>query len=149
MGQGVTMTASFSVSKTGKRSGPRRHAPTKTDATSLPPGPVGRIPRVSRLMALAIKLDGLLRSGEITSQRELAAIANVTPARVTQIMNLLNLAPDIQTDLLDLPPVASGRDPITERELRPLCALPAWSDQRGLWCDIGCSSAEKSYFHRN
>ena len=133
MGQGVTMTASFSVSKTGKRSGPRRHAPTKTDATSLPPGPVGRIPRVSRLMALAIKLDGLLRSGEITSQRELAAIANVTPARVTQILNLLHLAPELQEALVNLPPVVSGRDTLTERQLRRVSSLSCWRQQATLW----------------
>ena len=35
----------------------------------------------------------------------------VTRARMTQIMNLLNLAPDIQEELLLLPPVTEGRDP--------------------------------------
>jgi hypothetical protein len=81
-------------------------------------------------MALAIKLDGLIRSGQITSQRELAAIAHVTPARVTQILNLLGLAPDIQELLLNLPAVTSGRDPVTEREIRPVAALIRWSCQR-------------------
>jgi hypothetical protein len=81
-------------------------------------------------MALAIKLDGLIRSGVMTSQRELAAVARVTPARVTQILNLLGLAPDIQEALLNLPAVTSGRDPVTERDLRPLTTLVRWSDQR-------------------
>ncbi|HLP82879.1 MAG TPA: hypothetical protein VK157_00890 [Phycisphaerales bacterium] len=126
----MTMTAVFSVSKTGKRSRPRRSAPTTTDANSPPSGPVGRIPRVTRLMALAIKLDELIRSGEVASQRELAAVAHVTPARVTQILSLLHLAPDIQETLLNLPPVTRGRDPITEREIRPVAALVLWSDQR-------------------
>lgn len=133
MGQGVTMTASFSVSKTGKRLGPRRSAPPTTDANSPPSGPVGRVPRIARLMALAIKLDGLIRAGEVTSQRELAEVARVTPARVTQILNLLHLAPDIQERLLLLPPVTRGYDPLSERELRPIAAQLHWATQRQLW----------------
>lgn len=137
MGHSVTMTAGFSVSKTGKRSGPRRSAPPTTDAASRASTPVGRIPRVARLMALAIKLDGLIKSGEVASQRELAAVARVTPARVTQILNLLGLAPDIQETLLNLPPVTSGRDPVTEREMRPLTTMFRWTDQRQAWACFG------------
>ncbi len=132
MGQGVTMTASFSVSKTGKRTGPRRSAPTTTETTSPPSKPVGRVPRVARLMALAIRLDGLIQSGEVASQRELAAVARVTPARVSQILSMLHLAPAIQEELLFLPPVARGKDPVTERELRNIVARVSWREQQCL-----------------
>ena len=81
-------------------------------------GPVGRTPRVSKLMALAIRFDQLLRDGKVTDQSELARLAHVTQPRMTQIMNLLHLAPDIQEQLLHLPPVDAGRDPVTERDLR-------------------------------
>ena len=137
MGQGVTMTASFSVSKTGKRTGPRRPTPTTTDANSPPSKPVGRVPRVARLMALAIKLDGLIRSGEVASQRELAAVARVTPARVSQIMNVLHLTPHIQENLLLMPPITRGKDPITERELRHITAVSCWKTQQVLWSKVG------------
>lgn len=80
-------------------------------------------------MALAIKLDGMIRSGEVTSQRELAAVARVTPARVTQIMNLLHLCPQIQEHLLFLPPVMRGKDLITERQFRTILARPSWRQQ--------------------
>lgn len=136
-GQGAMLTGSFKVAKIGKRSGPRRVQPTKTEAASTPSRPVGRVPRVARLMALAIKLDGLIRAGEVASQRELAAVARVTPARVTQILNLLGLAPDIQETLLNLPPVTSGRDPVTEREMRPLTTMVRWTDQRQAWTCFG------------
>lgn len=66
--------------------------PTPTSPTS----PAGRVPRVSRLMALAIRLDRLIRDGVVTDQAELARLGHVTRARLTQIMNLLCLAPDIQ-----------------------------------------------------
>ena len=84
--------------------------------------PAGRVPRVSRLMALAIRFDQLIRDGVVADQAELARLGHVSRARLTQIMNLLNLAPDIQEQLLHLPRVQQGRDPVTERELRPICA---------------------------
>jgi len=93
----------------------------------------GRVPRVSRLMSLAIRFDGLIRSGVVGDQADLARLGHVTRARVTQIMNLLHLAPDIQEALLFLPRVERGRDPIKERQLRPIAAVPDWRKQRQLW----------------
>lgn len=93
----------------------------------------GRVPRVSRLMALAIRFDGYLREGIVADQADLARLGHVSRARVTQIMNLLHLAPDIQEAVLSLPRVAEGRDPITERDLRPIAAEVDWEVQRGFW----------------
>jgi hypothetical protein len=52
---------------------------------------------------------------------------------MTQIMNLLHLAPDIQEELLFLPRVTTGKDPITERDLRPIVAEVDWGAQREMW----------------
>lgn len=93
----------------------------------------GRITRVSKLMALAIRFDGLLRDGVVSNQSELATLARVTQPRMTQILNLLHLAPDIQEDVLHLPLVLDGRDPITERDLRPTTQEPIWTRQRSAW----------------
>jgi hypothetical protein len=93
----------------------------------------GRVPRVARLMALAIKLDGLIASGAIADQTEAARLGHVTRARMTQIMNLLLLAPDIQEVILDLPRTACGRDPIVETHLRPIAAEANWERQRAMW----------------
>ena len=68
-----------------------------------PEAPHGRVPRVTKLMALAIRLDGLIRDGVVTDQAELARLGRVSRARLTQIMNLLWLAPDIQEAILFLP----------------------------------------------
>jgi len=84
-------------------------------------------------MALAIRFDGLLREGAVTDQAEFARLGHVSRARVTQIMNLLHLAPDIQEAILFLPPVVEGRDPISERDLRPIAAEVDWGRQRGKW----------------
>ncbi len=98
-----------------------------------PAAPLGRIPRISKLMALAIRFDGLLRSGVVSDQSELARLAQVTQPRMTQIMNLLHLAADIQEQILFLPPVLKGNDPIHEKMLRPLTAQIDWAKQREMW----------------
>ena len=98
-----------------------------------PAAPAGRIPRISKLMALAIRFEGLLRTGVVSDQTELARLAQVTQPRMTQIMNLLHLAADIQEQLLFLPRVTKGCDPIHEKMLRPLTAQIDWRRQREMW----------------
>ena len=88
---------------------------------------------MSRLTALAIRLDQLLRDGEVSDQAELARVGHVSRARLTQIMNLLNLSPEIQEAILHLPLVERGRDPVTERDLRPIAAVADWGRQMGMW----------------
>jgi hypothetical protein len=97
------------------------------------PDPPGRVPRVSRLMALALRLDELVRTGQVGSYSELALLGQVTRARVSQILSLLSLAPDIQEALLFLPPTLRGRDPIILADLMPLAAQIDWRKQRRLW----------------
>jgi len=93
----------------------------------------GRVPRVSKLMALAIRYDQLLRDGTVQNQTELAHLAQVTQPRMTQIMNLLHLSPAIQEELLMLPAQERGRDRITERDLRPLTREDSWDVQLYSW----------------
>ena len=98
--------------------------------------PNQRIPRISRLMALAIHFDNMIRLGGILDYAQLSSLGHVSRARVTQIMNLLLLAPDIQEDILFLPPIEKGNDPITERHLRPIVVQVDWGQQRILWHKI-------------
>ena len=93
----------------------------------------GRVPRVARLMALALRLDELVRTGQVTSYSALASLGHVTRARVSQILSLLSLAPDIQEALLFLPPTPRGRDPILLADLMPLAFQIDWRKQRRLW----------------
>jgi len=93
----------------------------------------GRVPRLARLMALAIHFDGLIRKGAVRDYADLARLGHVTRARVTQIMNLLNLAPDTQEAILFLPRTPSDRDPVSERQVRPVAAQPDWRKQQRLW----------------
>ncbi|QDV25887.1 hypothetical protein [Aureliella helgolandensis] len=95
--------------------------------------PKGRLPRITKLMALAIRLDHLIKTGQVTDQAELARVGHVSRARLTQIMNLLYLAPDIQEELLHLPVTVNGQDAMIERDLRAIAGMASWKKQRLKW----------------
>jgi hypothetical protein len=107
-------------------------------APSAPPKPVplGRIPRISKLMALAIRWEGLIASGAVKDYAEIAALCHVSRARISQIMDLSLLAPDIQESLLFLPRVEGGRDPLTLRQLQKVTLTTLWQKQRAVWKSI-------------
>ena len=85
-----------------------------------------RMPRITRLMALAIKFQEMVDRGEVRDYADLARLGFVTRARITQIMNLLNLAADIQQSLLE----GSQEPRFTERDAREVTGLVCWKDQR-------------------
>lgn len=113
-----------------------RRAVQQVDKAELAPAESGRVPRVTRLMALALRFEHLLVSGAVCDQAELAELGHVTRARVTQIMNFLHLAPDIQEALLGLPRIFRGRDPIVERQIRRIAAELDWGRQRAGWKEV-------------
>lgn len=129
-GLSVTKQIHFATRSRGRREIRAQPAPVPERV------PEGTVPRVSRLMALAIRFDELLREGAVEDQADLARLGHISRARVTQIMNLLLLAPDIQEEILDLPLTVRGRDPVTETTLRPIAAEVDWERQRRIWDQI-------------
>lgn len=118
--------------------------PNRTRATERPKAPEpkprpaieGSIPRLSRVMALAITFNDLIACGKARDLADLARLGMVTRARITQIMDLTMLAPDIQEEVLHLPRVTKGRPPITERQVRAIAKLLYWPQQREAWKDL-------------
>jgi hypothetical protein len=108
---------------------PARQAAGRPKKTAAPAPP--RIPRITRLMALAIKFQDMIDRGEVKDYADLARLGYVTRARVTQIMNLLHLAPQIQEGLLCTEAVFP-----TEHTLRRLATRPEWPTQVQLWRDL-------------
>ena len=51
-------------------------------------------------------------------------------------MRLTYLAPGIQMELLYLPPVPTGRFPISETAARKIANLLSWVDQRRAWARL-------------
>jgi hypothetical protein len=84
-------------------------------------------------MALAIRFDELIRSGQVAGYADLAQLGHVSRARLSQITSLLSLAPDLQEKVLFLPRTLKGRDSIQLRHLLPIAALPDWRRQRIRW----------------
>ena len=115
----------------GKRSEKQVHP--KPEMPSL-----GRVPRISRLMALALRIEGLLKAGEIESYAEVARLGQVTRNRVSKIMNLLLLAPDLQERLLFLPRIERGPDPVFLKDLQRIAKEPNWRLQRQKWQRLLC-----------
>ena len=82
---------------------------------------------VARPLALALRIDEQVRRGEMASFAEVAELGHVTRACVSQIMNMLNLAPDIQEAIPFLPRTVRGRDPLIVRELQPIASILDWA----------------------
>ena len=125
----ITQKLHFSTGLAGRR---------KLTAKAPQPKPEspGRIPRISKLMALAIRFRQLLDEGVVYDYTELADLVHVCQPRITQIMNLAYLAPDIQEELLFLPLVTKGRDPIHEPLFRPFSVELNWHKQRQMWEEL-------------
>ncbi len=100
------------------------------------PDVTSRVPRIARLMALAIRMEHLIRAGGIIDYSQLAQLGHVSRARITQIMNLLLLAPDIQEQILFLPAARGSRHPVRLAQLQPIARIPDWNRQRRLWTTI-------------
>lgn len=126
----LTVTAKVHFTR-GRRT-QKEIQPGETPERTVP----DRLPRIAKLMALAIRYEGFVRDGVVADYAELARLGHVTRARMSQITSLLLLAPEIQEALLFLPRVTSGKDPLTERELRPIVATPDWRKQRVMWSEV-------------
>lgn len=96
----------------------------QTRATPTRCEPTERLPRVTGLLVLAHHIEARIRAGEIRDWAEASRLVGVTRARMTQIANLLLLAPTIQEALL------GGHDPVTERRIRPVLRHPDWERQK-------------------
>ncbi len=91
--------------------------------------------RVARLLALAHDIEARIEAGEFRDYADVARAHGLTRARLTQVMNLLLLAPSIQEHVLHLE-VLPGREPISERDLRTVLQSLAWDEQVAVWCEI-------------
>ena len=126
----LTLTIEVPVSFPHPGRGNRKELRSDAESSTLP---AGRVPRVARLMALALRLDELVRTGQVANYSALASLGHVSRARICQILNLIHLAPDIQEALLFLPLTVRGRDPILLADLMPIAAALDWRKQRRLW----------------
>jgi|SRR5579871_1406810 len=108
----------------------RSHRKPKAKAEAAAEEPVpGRPGRAVCLLALAHHFEQLLQTGAVEDYAGLARLGHVSRARITQIMNLLDLAPRIQERLLGMDRNAGAADWITERDLRRIVGEVRWDRQ--------------------
>ncbi len=93
------------------------------------PEPVRRPARVAVTLALAHAIQRAIDRGEILDQAVAARRLGVTRARMTQILDLTLLAPDLQQAIMCLE-VSNGAEPLSERRLRKLVSVTTWSEQK-------------------
>jgi hypothetical protein len=99
-------------------------------------GTLGTPPlRVARLLAFAHRIERRIAASEIADRAAAARELGVTRARLTQILNLTLLAPDIQEAIL-LAEAGPGFQPINERALRWVVRARDWPTQRRRWRDL-------------
>ena len=103
------------VSKTSKSPGKKRSKASP------------KFPHVTRLLALAYHLQGLIDKGIVRDYADIARLSNLSRARLSQIMNLILLAPKIQEEIL------FSSDRIKEKSLRMVLKTPIWEEQINIW----------------
>ena len=115
------------------------HFKLRTSAAGPGPAPEarsGRLPRITQVIALAIHLEEMIRRGEAKDYADLARLSCLCRERISQMVRLNYLAPDIQMELLYLPPTPTGRYPISETAVRKIANLLSWADQRQEWARL-------------
>ena len=96
------------------------------------PEPVRRPAKVAQQLALAHHLQAAIDRGAIADRADVARKLGLTRARVTQLLDLLLLAPDLQAAVLALEAV-DGAEPMSERALRAVAHAGSWVEQRAAW----------------
>jgi hypothetical protein len=110
--------------------------PTRQKAASDGPhSGNGRLPRVAQVMALAVYFQDMILRGEARDYADLARLGCLSRERMSQVMELVWLAPDIQEEILYLPPTV-GRYPISETAVRRIADHLSWPDQRREWTTL-------------
>lgn len=131
MSKPVSVDFQFSIKQRG-RGAKKRIVEGAAQADESKPA-LERIPRISRYMALAIHFEDLIRQGVVTDYADLARLGHVTRARVTQIMNLRLLAPEIQEELLLGEKNCDDRAPIQLKSVQSVAMVFSWRTQRKIW----------------
>lgn len=110
--------------------------PRRPAGSDAPPSGNGRLPRITQVMALAIHFLDMIQRGDAQDYADLARLGCLTRERMSQIMELIWLAPDIQEEILSFPIAPGCRFPISENAARQIASTPHWEEQRVRWREL-------------
>ena len=94
------------------------------------------------MMALAHHFETAMEAGTIKGPSDAGRRIGITSERVTQVLTLRYLAPDIQEDVLFLE-ITEGGEPFTENDLRKVARVLSWPLQRSLYARLQPSFARR------
>ena len=100
---------------------------------AAPKPPTNKLPRITRLLTLAHHLQDLMDQGIVQDYADIARLSGLTRARVSQIMNLTLLAPQIQEELLFATPGEVLSTHSKEYAVRMALKTPVWEEQINVW----------------
>lgn len=101
----------------------------------------GRPLGFQHLFAKARRWQGQLDGGDFSSVRELAQAEGLSASRVSDVLNLLCLAPEIAT-VLDVPAERAPKG-VTWREVQRMGRVRGWEGQRRYWREPRNQAEEK------
>ena len=116
--------------------GRTRHRRLTPGPVQPDPGPRGQVPRLTRVLALAHAFQAMIRAGTVKDYAELARLTGFSRARITHMMDLTLLAPDIQEQILTWPRVERESDAPSEKQVRTISAITEWERQRRGWAPL-------------
>jgi hypothetical protein len=91
-----------------------------------PPEPVRRPARVAIMLALAHKIQAAIDGGVVRDRAEVASRLGLSRARISQLLDLTLLAPNIQEEILFTEAV-DGLEPLSERAVRAAVRVEDWA----------------------
>jgi hypothetical protein len=137
----IVIEGSIPLARRGCADRPETHG---AGSPSIHSPPSSRVPRIARLLALAWHVEWLVRSGTVSSYAAAARLGHVSRARMSQISSLLNLAPDLQEQLLFLQRPARGRQALVLRQVLTVAAVLDWHEQRRRWRKLRRATQSRS-----
>ncbi len=145
----VEFKVQFSTARTARPRQPGTSTPTEAVPPKKPRGrrwgvvPAGRPSKAALLLALAHHWERLVRDCVVRDYADIARLSGLTRARVTQIMNLTLLAPDIQEEIF----LSDTETAAHERGVRDLVSSALWDKQRRRWRSMLFSRRPKPIPH--
>jgi ParB-like chromosome segregation protein Spo0J len=100
-------------------------------------------PGVAVMLGLANKIQQAIDGGAVRDRAEIARRLGFTRARITHLLDLTLLSPDLQEQVLFLQAI-DGVQPVSERVLRAVAHAGTWEDQRRAWTALSLASASSS-----
>jgi hypothetical protein len=137
----LVIEGTLGMRRGGSADGREKNVDGPASAASVSPS---RVPRISRLAALAWHIDGLVRSDTLASYAAAARLGHVSRARLSQIISLPNLALDLQEWLLFLTRPSRGRAPLALRQVLSVAAVLDWHEQRQRWRQLRRATIDRT-----